>query len=64
LKRSAWSSPSAILLTVPVIRIEKPSPISIPIVPPGIRTATERSTRPSLWATAAAALELLPEASV
>ena len=29
--------PSATLLTVPVIMIEKPSPMEMPIVPPGTR---------------------------
>src|SRR5208283_3533376 len=63
-KISGCSSPSATLFTVPVISIEKPSPISMWIVPPGILTATERPTRPSLWATAADALELVPDARV
>ena len=42
--------PSATLFTVPVIMIEKSSPISIPICPPGMWTVTWRSTSPSRWA--------------
>ena len=61
-KSSGCIAPSATLFTVPVIIIEKPSPISIPIFPPGMWTVTSRSIRPRRRATAAAALELLPEA--
>jgi len=48
----------------PVMRIEKSSPIEMFRTPPGMWTETSASTRPSLRATEAAALELLPEASV
>ena len=56
--------PSLTFVTGPVIRIAKSSPISIPNVPPGMCTVTAASTSPSLRATAAEALLLLPDASV
>ena len=46
------------------MRIENPSQISILMTPPGMWTEIFRSTHPSLCATAAAALLLLPLASV
>ncbi|MEJ0088958.1 MAG: hypothetical protein WDM80_04285 [Limisphaerales bacterium] len=57
-------TPSATFVTGPVISIAKSSPISIWICPPGMWTVMERSHRPSLCATDAAALLLLPLASV
>jgi len=56
--------PSATFVTGPVMRIENSSPISIWMTPPGMWTEIFRSTQPSLCATAAAALLLLPLASV
>ena len=56
--------PSAILVTGPVIVIEKSLEMSMPILPPGMWTVMSLSTRPSLWAAQAAAQELEPEARV
>src|SRR5213075_451276 len=61
-KISSEIVPSETLVTGPVINIEKPAPISMEISPPGICTMMDGSQCPSLCATAAAALLLLPEA--
>src|SRR5437762_10211926 len=63
-KISSEMVPSETLVTGPVIKIEKPSPIVMEIFPPGMFTVIDGSQNPSLCATAAAALLLLPEASV
>ena len=52
-------TPSETFVTLPVIRMSKPSRISILMTPPGQCTEMLRSTRSSLCATAAAALLLL-----
>ena len=57
-------TPSATFVTAPVMRIAKSSPIPMAMAPPGMWTEMSRSHRPSLCATAAAALLLLPLASV
>jgi hypothetical protein len=57
-------TPSETFVTLPVIKMSNPSRISILMMPPGQWTQTVLSTRPSLWATAAEALLLLPLASV
>src|SRR5262252_7534798 len=63
-KISGEMTPSETLVTLPVIKMSKPSRISILMMPPGLWTETFLSTRPSLCATAADALLLLPLASV
>ena len=63
-KISVLRTPSETLVTPPVIRMSKPSRISILMTPPGQCTEMVLSTSPSLCATAAAALLLLPLASV
>jgi len=57
-------TPWATRVTLPVIRMSNPARISIWMSPPGQCTVTLLSTRPSLCATAAEALLLLPLASV
>ena len=57
-------TPSATRVTGPLILMEKSGAISMAICPPGMCTVNCASTKPSLCATAADALELLPEASV
>src|SRR6266540_4542545 len=63
-KISSDMTPSATFVTGPVIKIEQSFPISMEIFPPGMWTAMDRSQNPSLCATAAAALLLLPDARV
>src|SRR5450432_25961 len=61
---SLTRTPSQTFVTSPVMRIEKSSPTSMAMIPPGIWTEISRSHNRSLYATAAAALLLLPLASV
>jgi len=56
--------PSHTFVTAPVMETVQSVEITTSSIPPGITTATWELHKPNLWATAAAAQLLLPEASV